>query len=157
MRLYWGSDKITHWASNYLKCLYIIPLARESQQSKDSRLWNAQKETHGGNRHFFNKTKPATSSEAERFVALKTVVTGIKKGKKGKSRIKTELVCGPQKKWGLRNATAYLTGIAGSIFGQMLAKGQVREKGVVAPESAVPYSLFSLELGKAKRTNPQRD
>lgn len=97
---------------------------------------------------FFNKTKPAGNSESERFVSLRTVVSGSK-GRR-KARVKADLVCGPRKKLGLNNATAYLTGVSGSIFGQLLARGKVREKGVIAPESAVDPSVFLLELETRK-------
>jgi lysine 6-dehydrogenase len=93
---------------------------------------------------FFNKTKSAESTESERFVSLRTVVSGSK-GRR-KRRVKADLVCGPNRRFGINNATAYLTGTAGSIFGQLLAKGKVRDKGVVAPESAVNPSVFLDEL-----------
>jgi lysine 6-dehydrogenase len=93
---------------------------------------------------FFNKTKPAESANSERFVSLKTVVSGTKGRKRAK--IQAQLVSGPNKKMGLNNATAHLTGTAGSIFGQLLAGDRVNEKGVIAPESAVDPRVFLSEL-----------
>ena len=49
--------------------------------------------------------------------------------------------------YGFKNATAYLTGVAGSIFGQYLAEHKVKN-GVVAPELAIDPQEFSKELGK---------
>jgi saccharopine dehydrogenase-like NADP-dependent oxidoreductase len=95
---------------------------------------------------FFNKMKPARSNESERYVCLRSVVAGLTRGKRKKTRVKADLVCGPRKKLGLNNATAYLTGVAGSIFGQLLASDKVRGKGVIAPELAVDPSLFLSEL-----------
>lgn len=93
---------------------------------------------------FFNKTKPAENVEPERFVSLRTVVSGSKG--RTKRKVKADLICGPNKRFGINNATAYLTGTAGSIFGQLLAMGKVRDKGVVAPESSVYPSVFLDEL-----------
>jgi lysine 6-dehydrogenase len=96
---------------------------------------------------FFNKMKPAGTSEPERFVSLRAVVSGSK-GKKELKKVKADLVCEPKKKIGVNNATAYLTGTAGSIFGQLLAQGKVQQKGVIAPESAVDVGMFLSELEK---------
>jgi lysine 6-dehydrogenase len=93
---------------------------------------------------FFNKTKPAASGKAERFVCLRTIASG-KKGKK-KVSVRADLLCGPKKKLRQNNATAYLTGTAGSIFGKLLASGKVKNKGVIAPESAVEPMTFLSEL-----------
>jgi lysine 6-dehydrogenase len=99
--------------------------------------------------NFFNKMKPAGGTESDRFVCLRAVVSGSK-GRKKKAMVKADLICGPKKKFGLNNATAYLTGTAGSIFGQLLARGKVREKGVIAPESALDSAIFISELEKRK-------
>ncbi len=98
--------------------------------------------------NFFNRTKPATNNEAERFVCLRAIATGSKKRKR--ARVKADLVCGPKKKLGLNNATAYLTGTAASIFAQLLARDKVRDKGVIAPESAVDSGMFLSELEARK-------
>jgi lysine 6-dehydrogenase len=99
--------------------------------------------------NFFNKTKPAaTNNESERFVCLRAVASGS--GKRKKTRVKADLICGPKKKLGLNNATAYLTGTSASIFAQLLAKDKVGDKGVIAPESAVDPSIFLSELERRK-------
>jgi len=46
------------------------------------------------------------------------------------------------------SALAYLTGVPLSIVSQMLAKGDINQKGVLPPETAIkPRALFS-ELSK---------
>jgi lysine 6-dehydrogenase len=93
---------------------------------------------------FFNKTKPGDGNNSERFVSLKTIVSGMR-GRRPR-KVQAQLVSGPKKEIGLNNATAYLTGTAGSIFGQLLARDVVNEKGVFAPESAVDPRKFLSEL-----------
>jgi len=93
---------------------------------------------------FFNSSSQS-GEELERWVALKTVVTGIIAGGR-KCKASCDLVSEPGS-YGFKNATAYLTGVAGSIFGQYLAEGKVA-KGVVAPELAMKASEFMDELGK---------
>jgi len=93
---------------------------------------------------FFN-SKAAGGETSERTVALRTIVVGTLSGKK---RVVTcDLISGPNYSWGVMNATAYLTGIAGSIFGQMIASGRV-QNGVNAPELAVSPQIFFGELEK---------
>jgi len=46
------------------------------------------------------------------------------------------------------SAIAYLTGVPLSIVSQMLAKGEIKEKGVLPPETAVPHESFFKELAK---------
>jgi saccharopine dehydrogenase (NAD+, L-lysine-forming) len=95
---------------------------------------------------FFN-SKSANGESSERTVALKTVVGGIIEGEN--SVATCELVSGPNYSLGVTNATAYLTGVAASIFGQLLAEGKV-EKGVIPPELAVNPNLFLKELEKRR-------
>jgi saccharopine dehydrogenase-like NADP-dependent oxidoreductase len=91
---------------------------------------------------YFN-SKSRQESPA-RTVALKTLVSG---SKRGKNRFVTcDLVYEPTKILGISNATAYLTGVAGSVFGQFLSTGRVKEKGVLAPEEAVDTKQFFKEL-----------
>jgi len=91
---------------------------------------------------FFN-SKAQDSKELERWVALKVVVTGILENGK-KSQVSCDLLAAPGS-YGFRNATAYLTGVAGSIFGQYLAKDRIA-KGVLAPEQAVNATEFAADL-----------
>ncbi len=90
---------------------------------------------------FFNVN---SSESLERWVALKTVVSGVGDGKK--CTVSCDLVSAPGS-YGFKNATAYLTGVAGSIFGQYLAEDKVG-KGVLAPELAIDSQQFSKELEK---------
>ena len=91
---------------------------------------------------FFN-SKAQNIKELERWVALKVVVMGIlENGKNG--QVSCDLIAAPGSH-GFRNATAYLTGVAGSIFGQYLAKDRIA-KGVFAPEQAVNAAEFVAEL-----------
>jgi lysine 6-dehydrogenase len=46
------------------------------------------------------------------------------------------------------SAIAYLTGVPLSIVSQMLAKEEIKEKGVSPPETAVPHEKFFKELAK---------
>ncbi len=92
---------------------------------------------------FLNKMKPP-AKESERTVSLKTVARGLN-GRKNRV-VESTLVCGPDRKGQVKNATAFLTGIAGSIFAQMLASGHVEQKGVLAPESAAKPLQFFNEL-----------
>lgn len=103
---------------------------------------------------FFNSNSQG-GEELERWVALKAVVAGISSDGK-KCKVSCDLVSAPGN-YGFKNATAYLTGVAGSIFGQHLAEGKI-SKGVVAPELAIKPSEFVAELVKrgialTKQTN----
>jgi saccharopine dehydrogenase-like NADP-dependent oxidoreductase len=49
---------------------------------------------------------------------------------------------------GIPSATAYLTGVAGSIFAQLLADGKIEQKGVIAPEEAVSPDDFASGLSE---------
>ncbi len=94
---------------------------------------------------FFSLTKPG-ESKSERFVCLRSVLAGTK-GRR-RMRVNADLICGPNKKMGLNNATAFLTGTSASIFAQLLAEGKILEKGVIAPETAVDPETFVAELKK---------
>jgi len=90
---------------------------------------------------FFN-TKNSQEDSLERWVALKTVVAGVRDG--SSETVTCDLVAQPGS-YGFKNATAFLTGVAGSIFGQHLADNKI-PKGVVPPELAIDLKLFSKEL-----------
>jgi lysine 6-dehydrogenase len=93
---------------------------------------------------FFNSRSDGGEGNG-RTVALRTVVVGTVSDKK--SIVTCDLITGPNYSWGVLNATAYLTGIAGSIFGQLIADGNVQQ-GVIAPELAVSPEIFFGELEK---------
>ena len=90
----------------------------------------------------------ASDEEPVRYVALRTEVTGLKDGKR--IRQVCEVVGEPSEKIGVRNATALLTGIGASITAQLMLKAQISRRGVVAPESCIPTSVFISELEKRK-------
>ncbi len=52
-----------------------------------------------------------------------------------------------KKEWGA-NAGEYLVGIPSSIAAQMLARGEIKQKGVVLPENSVDPKPFLAELAK---------
>jgi lysine 6-dehydrogenase len=93
---------------------------------------------------FFN-SRSAGEEANGRTAALRTLVVGTLSG--ANSVVTCNLLSGPNYSWGVLNATAYLTGVAGSIFGQLLAGGQVLQ-GVIAPELAVKPEIFFGELEK---------
>jgi len=70
-------------------------------------------------------------------------------GEKGGERVKCtySLVCPFHEKYGV-SALAYLTGVPLSIVSQMLAKGEISEKGVLPPEVAVNPKPFFAELAE---------
>jgi len=92
---------------------------------------------------FFNANS-STGESLERWVALKSVIRGVSGDRR--CTVSCDLVSAPGS-YGFKNATAYLTGVAGSIFGQYLAEHKVKN-GVVAPELAIDPQEFSKELGK---------
>ncbi len=93
-------------------------------------------------------TSRASNTEPSRYVALKTEVTGTRKGKR--IRQIRELVGGPSETLRVKNATALLTGIGASVAAQLILAGDVRETGVMAPESCIPTSKYLNELEKRK-------
>jgi len=62
-------------------------------------------------------------------------------------RIRYNLVQQFHEKYGV-SAIAYLTGVPLSIVSQMLAKDEIKERGVLPPEIAVPHETFFKELAK---------
>ncbi|HDI12066.1 MAG TPA: hypothetical protein ENF63_00565 [Candidatus Bathyarchaeota archaeon] len=62
-------------------------------------------------------------------------------------RIRYSLVQQFHEKYGV-SAIAYLTGVPLSIVSQILAKDEIKERGVLPPEIAVPHKTFFKELAK---------
>jgi lysine 6-dehydrogenase len=91
---------------------------------------------------FFNATSQ-NGEQLERWVALRALVSGISSDGR-RSRVSCDLVSAPGS-YGFKNATAYLTGVAGSMFGQYLARGKIAS-GVNPPELALDSSTFVKEL-----------
>ncbi len=98
--------------------------------------------------NFFN-SKSRNQAEPSRAVAIRVRVLGAI-GRKENSGLTYDLVCGPSRSYGIKNATALMTGVAGSIFGQLLASGRTRGPGVLAPEEAVDPKEFIHELDNRK-------
>ncbi|MDD2218120.1 MAG: saccharopine dehydrogenase NADP-binding domain-containing protein [Parabacteroides sp.] len=89
---------------------------------------------------------PQDNSDPNDFGMIRVIVTGEAKG--SKCEIIMETGCGADlKDWGVGSG-AYRTGMPLSIVAQMLAKGEITEKGVFAPEKCVPVKKYFEELGK---------
>ncbi len=86
----------------------------------------------------------SSDEEPRRYVALRTEVFGVKRGKKV---LETRTVIGePSERFQVKNATGLLTGIAASIIAQFIMAGKIAERGAVAPEACVPTGPFFEEL-----------
>ncbi len=91
-------------------------------------------------------TSRSSDEEPRRYVALKTEVVGLKKGKKV---VETRLILGePSERFKVKNATGLLTGISASIVAQFIMTGQITKRGALAPEACVPTTAFFAELEK---------
>ncbi len=88
----------------------------------------------------------ASDVEPSRYVAVKTEVTGIRKGRR--VCLTRELIGEPSESMGVKNATALLTGIGASITAQLIITGEIRQTGVRAPETCLPGSKLTSELAK---------
>jgi lysine 6-dehydrogenase len=97
----------------------------------------------------------ASNEEPSRYVAVRTEVTGTKKGRKV-CQIR-ELIGKPSDRMGVRNATALLTGIAASITAQLIITGEIRKTGVMAPESCISPSKLTSELARRKINITKRE
>jgi len=75
----------------------------------------------------------------------KVIVNGKMKGKKATYIL--EAIYPPRKDWGV-SCSQYNVGIPGSIVAQMIAKGEIQQKGVLPPEKCVEPKLFFEELCK---------
>ncbi len=89
-------------------------------------------------------TSRASDEEPSRYVALRTEVTGFRKGRRA-HQVMT-IVGEPSERLGVKNATGLLTGVGASIVAQLILGGEVKKKGVVAPEASVPTGPFFGEL-----------
>jgi len=91
-------------------------------------------------------TRPEAKETAIWAYGLVVEVSGLKKRKRITHIFRTSHP--PMQKWGGRDAYARNVGYPLSIGAQMLAKGQVKSAGVVAPESAFDALSFIRELAK---------
>ncbi len=91
--------------------------------------------------HFSSKPQ---HYEPYRHIAIRVIVQGRKDGS-SEERI-YETLAGPKNEWGLKNGTAFLTGIVASIIVQMLANRKITKKGVLAPEECVEAGALLADL-----------
>ncbi len=91
-------------------------------------------------------TSRTSDADPARYVALRTEVTGTRKGKK--LRLICELIGEPSDRMRVKNATALLTGIGASVTAQLIMNGKIRDAGVLAPETCIPASELTSELSK---------
>ncbi len=97
----------------------------------------------------------ASDEEPSRYVAVRTEVTGTKKGRKV-CQIH-ELVGRPSERMGVKNATALLTGIGASITAQLIITREIQEIGVMAPESCISPSKLTDELARREISITKRE
>jgi saccharopine dehydrogenase-like NADP-dependent oxidoreductase len=89
----------------------------------------------------------ASNEEPCRYVAIRTEVTGRKKGGNKVCEI-YEVLGEPSARLGVRNATGSLTGKGASIVAQLILQGKISKRGALGPEACVPPALFIKELEK---------
>jgi lysine 6-dehydrogenase len=96
-------------------------------------------------REFLLRVAPPPDVNAKDVAGVLVEVTGKKEGEPAKCEY--SLVYQYNEKYDI-SALAYLTGVPLSIVSQMLAKGDIKQKGVLPPETAIkPKALFT-ELSK---------
>jgi len=96
-------------------------------------------------KEFLLRVAPPPDVNAKDVASILVEVTGTKEGEHVKYVY--SLVYQYNEKYGV-SALAYLTGVPLSIASQMLAKGEIEQKGVLPPETAIkPKALFT-ELSK---------
>ena len=96
-------------------------------------------------REFLLRCAPPPDAKAKDVAGAIVEVTGEKGGEK--TRCIYSLVYPYHKRYGV-SALAYLTGVPLSIASQMLARGEISERGVLPPEAAVKPKPFFAELTK---------
>lgn len=82
-------------------------------------------------------------ADKEQYSVTRVDVTGTKDGRNEK--VVVEVYVGTEKKWNIP-AGALKTSVPPSIVAQMLAKGQVKRKGVYPPEKCIETAPFFKEL-----------
>ncbi|MCS0787588.1 saccharopine dehydrogenase NADP-binding domain-containing protein [Cytobacillus firmus] len=83
--------------------------------------------------------------DKEQYSVTRVDVTGTKDGRNEK--VVVEVYVGTEKKWNIP-AGALKTSVPPSIVAQMLAKGQVKRKGVHPPEKCIETAPFFKELAE---------
>lgn len=96
-------------------------------------------------KEFLLRIAPPPDAEAKDVAGVIVEVTGMKSGER--ARCIYSVVLPYHEKYGV-SALAYLTGVPLSIAGQMLARGEISDRGVLPPEAAVKPKPFFAELSK---------
>jgi len=96
-------------------------------------------------REFLFRVAPPPDVNVRDAASIVVTVTG----EKGKESLKCvySLVYRHHEKYGV-SALAYLTGMPLSVASQMLAKGEIKQTGVLPPETAIKPEPFMKELAK---------
>ena len=101
--------------------------------------------------HLATLTAPPSLDE---FKSLQVEVKGQKNGER--KRLIFETVVKSSEKWNLR-ATAIWTGVPAAIAAHMVASGAVKQKGVLAPETALDPQSFMKALAQREIHITQRE
>lgn len=96
-------------------------------------------------REFLLRIAPPPDVNARDVAGILVEVTGEKEGEP--MNCTYSLVYQYNEKYGV-SALAYLTGVPLSIVSQMLAKGEIKQKGVLPPETAIKPKALTAELSK---------
>jgi lysine 6-dehydrogenase len=89
--------------------------------------------------------QPAVDAKPQDCDVLRVEAKGIKDGHSVEPMAESVIL--PHLEWNIP-AGSLDTGVPLSIVGQMLARGQIQQPGVLCPETAVPADIFFEELGK---------
>lgn len=90
--------------------------------------------------------KRAPQIERKGSLGFKDIVTEVRGTRGGKPVLgKVETTCWPHKEWGVSGGTV-LVASPPSIVARWLARGQVKQAGVLAPEQAVDAAAFFRDL-----------
>jgi lysine 6-dehydrogenase len=92
------------------------------------------------------KQAPEARIQPTRHYALLVEVGGFSKGRRLIHRLAASHP--PMDQWGGSSVYAKFTGIPLSVGSQMLARGEIKGKGVLAPEACIPPQTFFDELQK---------
>jgi lysine 6-dehydrogenase len=89
--------------------------------------------------------QPAVDAEPRDCDVLRVHAKGLKNGRTVESMAESMIL--PHPEWKIA-AGALDTGVPLSIVGQMLARGEIKQPGVLCPETSVPADRFFAELTK---------
>jgi len=96
-------------------------------------------------KEFLLRVAPPPDVNAKDVAGILVEVTGSKEGESMKCTYSLVYHCNEE--YGV-SALAYLTGVPLSIVSQMLAKGEIEQKGVLPPETAIKPKAIIGELSK---------